>query len=58
MRRPKKKPTNDERYEVTVWDHEGDIVKKLWDATHEEAEEVREQYEDDPFKTVVVEERY
>lgn len=56
-RKQKQKPWADERYEVTVWDHEGDVVKKLWDATYEEAEEVREQYVDDPLKTVVIEER-
>jgi len=47
----------EERYEVTVWDHEGDIIKKLWDASYEEAELMREQYADDQMKTVVVEER-
>jgi hypothetical protein len=57
MTRRTKKPYEDERYVVTVWDHEGGIVKKLWDATYEEAEEVREHYEDDPLKTVIVEER-
>lgn len=56
-RKPKQQPVDDERYEVTVWDHEGDIVKKLWEATYEEAEEVREQYEDEPLLTVVVERR-
>ena len=45
-------------FEVTVWDHEGDVVKKLWDATYDEAEAVREQYADDPFFAVVVSERY
>ena len=47
----------EERFDVTVWDHEGNVVKKLWDATDDEAEEVREQYADEPLKTVVVEER-
>lgn len=47
----------EERFEVTVWDHEGNIVKKLWDASDDEVEEVREQYGDEPLKTVVVEER-
>lgn len=47
----------EERYEVTVWDHEGDIVKKLWDASSEEAQAVSDYYADDPLKTVIVEER-
>lgn len=47
----------EERFDVTVWDHEGNIIKKLWDASSEEAQAVSEQYADDPLKTVVVEER-
>ena len=54
----RKKPEVDEStYEVTVWNDEGDIVKKLWEATIEEADEVREEYADDPFKTVIIEEK-
>ena len=49
---------NETRYEVTVWDIiNGDIVKKLWNATAEEADEIRDQFEDEPFREVVVEER-
>lgn len=59
MRKSRKKKEEDqERFEVTVWDHEGDIIRKLWEATYEEAEEIREYYEDDPLKTVVVEPLY
>jgi hypothetical protein len=48
----------DQEYEVTVWDMvEGDIVKKRWDATAAEADEIREQYADDPTKSVQVEPR-
>lgn len=54
-RKQKHKTDDDERYEVTVWDHEGNVVKKLWNASYEESEEVRTQYEDDPLKTVVAE---
>lgn len=57
MPKRKQEPEPEEVYTVTVWDHEGDIVKKLWEATYDEAEAVREEYADDPFKTVVVEER-
>jgi hypothetical protein len=56
-RKQKQKPWADERYDVFVWDHEGDVVKSLWDATYDEVEEVREQFADDPLKIVVVEER-
>ena len=42
---------------VTVWDMiEGDIHKKIWEATQNEADEVQDQYEDDPRYNVVVEE--
>lgn len=61
MPRPKKRLTVEEdepTYEVTVWnDSNGDIVKKLWNATASEVEEVREQYEDEPYYSVQVEER-
>ena len=46
-----------ERFEITVWDHEGNVVKKVGEANHDEVDEVRERYSDDPLKTVVVEER-
>lgn len=49
-RRPK-------RFEVTVWDHKGDIVKKEWEATADVVDEIERLYADDPLKTVVVEER-
>lgn len=40
----------EQSYEVTVWDmREGDIVKKLWNADAIEADQVREQYADEPF---------
>jgi hypothetical protein len=45
-------------FDVTVWDDvEGDIVKKLWDATQEEVDAVYEQFEDEPNRTIQVEER-
>ncbi len=44
-------------YDVTVWGDEGDIVKKLWDATQDEVDEVYEQFEDEPNRTIQVEER-
>lgn len=48
----------DQEYEVTVWNMmDGDIVKKLWNATAVEANEIREQYADDQTKDVQVEPR-
>ncbi len=36
-------------FEVTVWDmFDGDIVKKLWEATEDDIEEIEENYGDDP----------
>lgn len=57
MARRVSRETEPESYEVTVWGLEGEIVRKLWEATYEEAEEVREEYADDPFRTVVVDRR-
>lgn len=48
---------DNDRFEVTVWNHEGDIVRKEWEATYDEAEAIREEYADDPLLTVVVDER-
>jgi len=43
------------RFEVTVWDHEGDIVKKLWEASLTEANDVLAEYDTDPRYSVVME---
>lgn len=43
------------RYEVSVWNVvEGDHVKKLWEATEAELDDLYEQYADEPFYDVVV----
>lgn len=43
------------RYEVSVWSVvAGDHVKKLWEATEEELDDLYEQYADEPFYDVVV----
>lgn len=43
------------RYEVTVWNTiEGDIVKKLWEATEDELGEIEDWYADEPFHEVVI----
>jgi hypothetical protein len=57
-RKPRLKSSEDERYEVTVWDHDGNIVKKLWDASYDETEEVRGQYDDEPLMIIDVRERF
>jgi hypothetical protein len=44
-------------YDVTVWGEEGEIVKKLWDASQDEVDEVYEQFEDEPNRTIQVGER-
>lgn len=50
-------PEDEETFEVEVWNHEGDIVRKVWEATYDEAEAIREEYSDEPLLTVVVRER-
>lgn len=43
------------RYEVSVWNVvEGDHVKKLWEATEKELDDLRERYVDEPFYQVIV----
>jgi hypothetical protein len=42
-------------YDVTVWSTGGDIVKKLWDASQDEVDEVYAQFEDEPNRTIEVE---
>lgn len=44
------------RYHVSVWNHEGDVVEVLWDATADEVDDIREKYADDPMHDVVAEE--
>lgn len=56
----KKLPSLDEDepiFEVEVWNHEGDIVRKVWEATYDEAEAIREEYRDEPLLTVIARER-
>lgn len=43
------------RFELSVWDNiNGDVVKKLWDASEEEYDALVEQYEDEPGHEVVI----
>jgi predicted SnoaL-like aldol condensation-catalyzing enzyme len=52
-----KRGAND-RFEVDVWRIEdGEHIKKLWDATQEEVDEVQEQYGDDMAYDIVVKQK-
>lgn len=43
------------RYEISVWNIvEGDVVRKLWDASEDDLEAIEEQYGDEPFYEVVI----
>ncbi|WLA80326.1 hypothetical protein [Bradyrhizobium elkanii] len=44
-------------YNVDIWNHEGDVVKHFRDLTADEVDEIRDQYEDEPWLSVVVEEQ-
>lgn len=58
MPRARKQEIESLSFEVTVWDTmEGDIVLKRWDATQSEVDQIEEQYRDEPFREVQVEER-
>lgn len=58
MPKAKRQPKDDgRRFEVTVWDMmDGDIVKKRWDATQAEVDEIEEEFRDEPFREVQIEE--
>ena len=43
-------------FNVDVWNTEGDVVKHFRDVSADEVDNIREQYADDPWLTVVVEE--
>jgi hypothetical protein len=43
------------RFEISVWNNvEGDVIKKLWDASQDDYDALLEQYEDEPFYEVVI----
>jgi hypothetical protein len=46
-------PKSEMRYEISVWNFEGDVVRKLWDASEAELEAVREEFADDPVDVVI-----
>lgn len=56
MTRQKKEP--EELYVVRVWNiTEGDIIKVHRDVTYAQAQEIREQYADEPFYEIQVDDR-
>ena len=51
----KRKPKTEWHYEVTVWNQtNGDVERKFWDITENELDELRDQYEDEPWLDVVI----
>lgn len=43
-------------FEITVWNYEGDVVKKLWHATEADLDWIEQLYGDTPLFTIDVEE--
>lgn len=46
---------NGPKYNVDIWNHEGDVVKHFREVTADELDEIREQYEDEPLDVVAEE---
>lgn len=44
------------RFDVDVWNHEGDVVRWFRSVTADEVEDIRKEYDDDPSLSVVAEE--
>jgi hypothetical protein len=56
-RNPKTVYVEDEPlYNVDIWNNQGDVVKHFREVTAEEVDEIRDNYEDEPWLDVVVEE--
>jgi hypothetical protein len=43
-------------YNVDIWNCQGDVVRHFREVTAAEVEDIRDQYEDEPWLDVVVEE--
>lgn len=51
----KRKPKMEVRYEISVWNiTNGDLVRKLWEATEADRGQIEEQYDDEPFYEIVI----
>lgn len=56
-RNPKPTYVEDEPlFNVDIWNNQGDVVKHYREVTAEEVDDIRDQYEDEPWLDVVVEE--
>ncbi len=59
MPRRKPKPTyveDEPLYNVDVWNNQGDVVRHFREVTADEVDDIRDQFEDEPWLDVVVEE--
>lgn len=55
-RKPKPTYVEDEPlFNVDIWNHQGDVVKHFREVTAAEVDDIRDQYEDEPWLDVVVE---
>lgn len=55
-RKPKPTYVEDEPlFNVDIWNNDGDVVKRYWEVTAAEVDDIRDQYEDEPWLNVVVE---
>lgn len=55
-RKPKPTYIEDEPlFNVDIWNSQGDVVKHYRDQTADEVDDIRDQYEDEPWLDVVVE---
>lgn len=43
-------------FNVYIWNNQGDVVKHYRDQTADEVDAIRDQYEDEPWLDIVVEE--
>lgn len=42
------------RYDVDIWNHEGDVIRWFRRVTSDEVDDIRRQYEDNPTVTIAV----
>lgn len=52
MTKPEKEPL----YNVDIWNNQGDVVKHFREISAAEVDEIMEEYEDEPWLDVVVDE--
>lgn len=45
------------RYDVALWDHEGNVVRAWWDVDADELDDIREEYANDHEHVVVATEQ-